>query len=44
MEVPLRKLLILAATAAGVAFALKKQRERELSEAIWEEPTGPPSA
>lgn len=29
--------LVLAA-AAGVAFALKKKRDQELDEALWEEP------
>lgn len=40
----MRKLAVLAVTAAGIALLLKKQRERELNEAIWEEPTGPSTA
>jgi len=35
---PVKKLLLLVAAAAGVAYALKVQRDRELDEAIWEEP------
>ena len=31
-------MLLLAAAVAGVALALKAQRDRELDEAIWEEP------
>jgi hypothetical protein len=34
----MRKLTILAALAGLVAFVLKRQRDRELEEAIWEEP------
>jgi hypothetical protein len=34
----MRKLLFLSAIAGAVAAYLKKQRERELDEAIWEEP------
>ena len=34
----MRKLLFLTAIAGAVAAFLKKQRERELDEAIWEEP------
>jgi hypothetical protein len=34
----MKKLLLLLAAAAGVAAALKRQRDRELDEAIWEEP------
>ena len=34
----MRKLLFLTAIAGAVAAYLKKQRERELDEAIWEEP------
>jgi hypothetical protein len=34
----MRKLLFLSAVAGAVATLLKKQRERELDEAIWEEP------
>lgn len=34
----MRRLMVLAAVAGAVAGLLKKQRERELDEAIWEEP------
>ncbi len=34
----MRKLALIAAIAAGIAALLKRQRERELNEAIWEEP------
>jgi len=34
----MRKLTLLAALAGVVAAVLKKQRDRELDEAIWEEP------
>jgi hypothetical protein len=34
----MRKLVVVAALAGAVAAALKRQRERELDEAIWEEP------
>jgi hypothetical protein len=34
----MRKLAFLAVLAAGVAAVLKKQRERELDDAVWEEP------
>ncbi len=34
----MRKLLLLAAAAVGVMAFLKRQREAELDEAIWEEP------
>ena len=35
----MRKLLVVAGAAVGVAaVALRKQRERELSDAVWEEP------
>ena len=34
----MRKLMLLAAVAGVVAGALRRQRERELDEAIWEEP------
>ena len=37
-ELPMRKLAFVAVIAAGVASFLKRQRERELDEAIWEEP------
>jgi hypothetical protein len=34
-----KRLLLLVLSAAGLAFvALKHQRDRELDEAIWEEP------
>jgi hypothetical protein len=39
MGVPeMKKLLLALAAAAGVAAYLKKQRDAELDEAIWEEP------
>ncbi len=34
----MRKLALLATLAGVVAVVLKKQRDRELDEAIWEEP------
>ena len=34
----LRNLLFLSAIAGAVGTYMKKQRERELDEAIWEEP------
>lgn len=34
----MRKLAFLSALAGVVAVVLKKQRDRELDEAIWEEP------
>jgi len=34
----MRKSLLLAMVAGAVALMLKRQRERELDEAIWEEP------
>ncbi len=34
----MKKLLILLAAATAGALALKRQRDRELDEAIWEEP------
>ena len=38
-ETSMRKFLIFAAViAAGVALVVKMQRERELDEAVWEEP------
>ena len=33
-----RLVLLLAAAVGVVAVALKRQRDRELDEAIWEEP------
>ena len=33
-----RLLLLLAGAAGAVAVVLKRQRDRELDEAIWEEP------
>ncbi len=33
-----RALLFLAAAAGAAAVALKRQRDRELDEAIWDEP------
>ena len=32
------KLLVLLASAGAVGFWLKKKRERELDDALWEEP------
>lgn len=41
----MRKLVLVAGAVAAVLVVLvKKQRERELNEAIWEEPTGPSTA
>ncbi len=34
----MRKLTIVAVVAAAFAALLKRQRDRELDEAIWEEP------
>ena len=34
----MRKLLFVSAIAGAVAAALKRQRDRELDEAVWEEP------
>jgi hypothetical protein len=34
----MKKLLLALAAAVGVAAYLKKQRDAELDEAIWEEP------
>ena len=34
----MKKLLFILMIAAAAAFALKRQRDRELDEAIWEEP------
>jgi len=34
----MKKLLLVLAAAAAGAFVLKRQRDRELDEAIWEEP------
>ncbi|CAN5303347.1 hypothetical protein BH20ACT8_BH20ACT8_12470 [soil metagenome] len=34
----MKKLLMLVAAAAGALAVLKRQRDRELDEAIWEEP------
>lgn len=36
----MRKLILLAGLAGLVAAILKRQRDRELDEAIWEEPRG----
>ena len=36
----MRKLTILALAAAAVAAFLKRQRDREFDESIWEEPRG----
>jgi hypothetical protein len=33
-----KKVLLGLIALAGAAFALKRQRDRELDEAIWEEP------
>ena len=41
LEASMRKLVLLLLAAAGAAaYLLKMQRERELDEAIWEEPRG----
>ena len=37
-ETLMRKLAVFAALAGIVSAILKKQRDRELDEAIWEEP------
>jgi hypothetical protein len=37
-EITMKKLLLLATVAAGVLSFLKKQRDAELDQAIWEEP------
>ncbi len=37
-EAVMRKLAIVAALAGLVTAVVRKQRERELDEAIWEEP------
>jgi hypothetical protein len=34
----MRKFFLLAALAGAIAAVMKKQRDRELDEAIWEEP------
>ncbi len=34
----MRKLALFTMIAAGIAALLRKQRERELEEAVWEEP------
>jgi hypothetical protein len=34
----MRKLAFLSTIAGVVAFLMKRQRDRELDEAIWEEP------
>ncbi len=39
-ENEMRKLTILALAAAAVAAFLKRQRDREFDESIWEEPRG----
>jgi hypothetical protein len=36
----MKKLAFLATLAGIVVAILKRQRDRELDEAIWEEPTG----
>jgi hypothetical protein len=37
-DISMRKFALLAALAGLVSAVLKKQRDRELDEAIWEEP------
>ncbi len=37
-EPAMRKLVVLAALAGLVSAVLKRQRDRDLDEAIWEEP------
>lgn len=34
----MKKVLLALVAIGGAAFALKRQRDRELDEAIWEEP------
>ncbi len=34
----MKKVLFILLAAAAAAFVLKRQRDRELDEAIWEEP------
>ena len=36
----MRKLVLIAVAVAGIAALVKVQRDRELDEAIWEEPRG----
>jgi hypothetical protein len=36
----MRKFVLLSALAGLVALVMKRQRDRELDEAIWEEPRG----
>ena len=36
----MRKLILLALAAAAVTAFLKRQRDREFDESIWEEPQG----
>jgi hypothetical protein len=36
----MRKLTIIALLAAAVSYFVKKQRDREFDESIWEEPQG----
>jgi hypothetical protein len=36
----MRKLTIIALLAAAASYFVKKQREREFDESIWEEPQG----
>jgi hypothetical protein len=36
----MRKMVLLSAIAGLVAMVFKRQRDRELDEAIWEEPRG----
>jgi hypothetical protein len=38
LEVVMRKLLLFTAIVGAVAAVLKRQRDRELDEAVWEEP------
>lgn len=39
-EARMRKLVLLSAIGGLVAMVMKRQRDRELDEAIWEEPRG----
>ena len=36
----MRKLVLLSAIGSLIAMIMKRQRDRELDEAIWEEPRG----
>lgn len=36
----MRKLTLIALAAAAIAALVKRQREREFDESIWDEPSG----